>query len=83
MRPPDSGTSTTSVTDSRAPDVSLADVTERLMAEFCTRVEVSAVSRIVLDCRRELAGVHTSAVPELVERLARQRLLGAFLDLAG
>lgn len=83
MWPPDSGTSITSVTDSRATDVSLADVTERLMAEFCASVDVSAVSRIVLDCRHELAGAHTSAAPELVERLARQRLLGASLDMVG
>lgn len=82
MRPPDSATSDLSAT-SRATDVSLADVTERLMAEFSTCAGVSVVSRIVLDCRHELSGAHTGAAPEVVERLARQRLLGAVLDVAG
>lgn len=82
MRPRDSALSALSA-PSPATDVSLADVTERLMAEFSTCVGVSVVSRIVLDCRHQLAGAHTGAAPEVVERLARQRLLGAVLDVAG
>ncbi len=53
----------------------LADVTERLMAEFGDQVDVSTVSRVVLGCRHDLQGSPVAALPELVERLARQRLL--------
>ena len=56
-------------------DVSLADITERLMTEFNDRVPVSTISRIVLECRHDLQGSPVLALPELVERLARQRLL--------
>lgn len=59
------------------PDVSLADITERLMTEFDDRVPVSTISRIVLDCRHDLQGYPVLALPELVERHARQRLLQA------
>jgi len=59
-------------------DLSLADVTERLMAEFGAHLDVSAISRIVLHCRHDLAGAPSGAMPELVERLARERLLQTF-----
>jgi hypothetical protein len=61
-------------------DVSLADITERLMTEFNDRVPVSTISRIVLECRHDLQGSPVLALPELVERLARQRLLQTRCD---
>lgn len=53
----------------------VADVTERLMAEFEDRLELSLIARVVLGCRRDLACSPAAALPELIERLARQRLL--------
>lgn len=55
----------------RAPvPASLADITERLMSEFGGRLNLSVISRTVLDSRNDLAGSR----PESVEALARQRL---------
>ena len=53
----------------------LADVTERLMAEFEHQIELSVITRVVLQCRRDLDTPAIHALPELLERLARQRLL--------
>ena len=61
-------------------DTSLAGITERLMIEFGDRVQVSTISEIVLECRHDLQGSPVLALPELVERLARQRLLEASSD---
>jgi hypothetical protein len=55
--------------------MSLAGITERLMIEFGDRIQVSTISEIVLECRHDLQGSPVLALPELVERLARQRLL--------
>lgn len=51
------------------------DVTERLMAEFEDRLELNVISRVVSGCRRDLEGTPNGPLPELLERLARQRLL--------
>ena len=56
-------------------DRSLADVAERLMAEFDGRCSPASVSAVVLEATRDLAGTPTAAQSELVERSARQRLL--------
>jgi hypothetical protein len=48
-------------------------VVARLAAEFPRR-HVAVVSVTVTRCRRDLAGVPSGALPELLERLARQRL---------
>jgi hypothetical protein len=56
------------------PTGTLADVTERLFAEFEPRVSLTTIIATVHDCRRDLAGAPPPALPELVERLARQRL---------
>jgi hypothetical protein len=45
----------------------------RLVAEFPGH-HVAVVSATVVRCRRELDGVPPGALPELLERLARQRL---------
>lgn len=49
--------------------------TERLVAELDGRVDVDEVLRVVLRCRADLVGSPRSALPELIERSARQRLL--------
>lgn len=54
----------------------LAGVTERLLAEFATAVAPAVVRATVADCVRDLAGAPAAALPELVERSARQRLSG-------
>lgn len=53
----------------------VVDVTERLMAEFEHRLGLDEISRVVTGCRHDLEGTPAGALPELVERLARQRLL--------
>lgn len=52
----------------------VADVIERLMAEFEDRLELDVISRVVLGCRADLNCSPAAALPELMERLARQRL---------
>ena len=54
--------------------VSVADVTERLMLEFGAVLPLADVSRAVLQSFRDLAAAPVGALPELVERLARQLL---------
>lgn len=55
--------------------MNVVDVTERLMAEFEDRLGLKHITDVVRTCRRDLDGMPTGALPELVERLARQRLL--------
>ncbi len=53
----------------------LADVAERLMAEFEGRVSPCVVSAVVCEVDRDLSGVTAvEARAELLERSARQRL---------
>lgn len=59
----------------------VVDVTERLMAEFEDRLGLAVISRVVNGARRDLAGTPAGALPELVERLARQRLQDALEEL--
>ncbi len=60
----------------------VADVIQRLMAEFEHRLDLDDISRVVFACRRDLAGSPSSALPELVERLAHQRLLDTAVHAA-
>jgi len=55
--------------------VDVIDVTERLMAEFEDRLQLQIISGVVNACRRDLQGTPAGPMPELLERLARQRLL--------
>jgi hypothetical protein len=55
----------------------IADVTLRLFAEFGARVPLRDVIDTVRGCCRELDAIPDAALPELVERLARQRLIEA------
>lgn len=54
---------------------SLADITERLMAEFDGRRAPDLVSDVVRGAARDLTGAPAGAWEEMVERAARQRLL--------
>jgi hypothetical protein len=56
-------------------DPTLAGAIARLSAEFAGDVPPPIISRVVVRSRRDLSGVPDPALPELVERLARQRLL--------
>jgi hypothetical protein len=55
------------------PDRSVRSATARLAQEFPELSPVS-IRLVVRTCREELRGSPTDALPELVERLARQRL---------
>ncbi len=57
------------------------DVTERLMAEFEDRLGLQVISGVVNACRRDLQGTPSGPLPELLERLARQRLLDLVVQL--
>lgn len=52
------------------------------MAEFEDRLSLGLISGVVVSAWHELSGVPETALPELVERLARQRLLDAPLEPA-
>jgi hypothetical protein len=56
-----------------ARDESVVAAVARLTAEFGSRP--AAIEPVVTACRRDLSGAPPGALPELVERLARQRLL--------
>ncbi|HEY3089485.1 MAG TPA: hypothetical protein VGJ59_15670 [Jatrophihabitantaceae bacterium] len=52
----------------------LATLTDRLYAEHQPGLTHADIDRIVQQCRADLAGTPAPALPELLERLARQRL---------
>lgn len=49
-------------------------VADRLLAEFAGEVDVPTVRRVVRACAADITAVPVPALPELVERCARQRL---------
>jgi hypothetical protein len=53
---------------------SYADVVERLFCEFGDRFSLATIVGVVHECREQLSGVAESAMDEMLERLARQRL---------
>jgi hypothetical protein len=55
-------------------DVSYCDVTERMFTEFERVHPLPVIAAVVRQCRDDLAGSPPGALPELVQRLARQRL---------
>jgi hypothetical protein len=57
------------------PDSSVNQAIARLAEEFSDQLRPQLIVRIVRDCRRDLGGSPVGAMPELVERLARYRLL--------
>lgn len=52
----------------------LASVTRRLYAEFQPDLSMAEIRTTVRQCRHDIDTVADPALPELVERLARQRL---------
>jgi hypothetical protein len=52
-----------------------ATVAERLLAEFAGQLDAPTVRRTVADCAADISAVPAPALPELVERSARQRLM--------
>jgi len=63
-----------SVNAAAAAGSGVGDTVERLVAEFGDGVDRAVVSAAVRRCRVELAGISTGALPDLLERLARERL---------
>jgi hypothetical protein len=59
------------------PDDAVDLAVRRLSDEFRDRLGAQYVRRLVQLAREDLSGVPVGAVPELVERLARQRLTHA------
>ncbi len=57
----------------------VASSVDRLVAEFEDRLTRSAVSEVMRTCIDDLEGTPAPAMPELSERLARQRLID-YLD---
>jgi hypothetical protein len=56
-------------------DSCVAAAVARLSVEFAPHVHPAVISRVVAGSRVDLSGTPVPALPELVERLARQRLL--------
>ena len=56
-------------------DPTVAAAISRLGPEFYAQAGPLTVERVVLQARHDLEDVHPPALPELLERLARQRLL--------
>lgn len=56
-------------------DPAVRDTTVRLRTEFGGQVAASRVAAVVAGARNDLDAVPATALPELLERLARQRLL--------
>ncbi len=56
-------------------DDTTAGVIGRLRGEFEGRINLAEIARVVLGCRADLTCSPPPALPELIERLARQRLL--------
>jgi hypothetical protein len=54
--------------------LSYADLVERLFREFEDHVSLTAIADLVRESRQQLKGSPPQALPELTERLARQRL---------
>lgn len=53
----------------------LVAVSERLYEEFGSTIPLSSILLVLRQCRDELDVVPQAALPELCERLARQRLI--------
>lgn len=55
-------------------EVSNCDLTERLFAEFESLHPLPEITAVVRQCVADLRGAPRDALPELLERSARQRL---------
>lgn len=59
--------------DQLLPD--LIEITNRLASEGVSTIGHEQLWALVWQCRAEISGASFAALPELVERLARQRLI--------
>jgi len=57
-----------------SPPTSYADIVERLFAEFEHHYTLGDIVGMVHECRAQRSCSPAAALPELIERLARQRL---------
>jgi hypothetical protein len=55
-------------------DLAVEQAVARLADEFQARLPPQVIGTVVRTCRQDLTGVPATALPELVERLARERL---------
>ena len=55
-------------------DTAVDQAVMRLTDEFRATLRPQTIGTVVRSCRRDLSGVPVTALPELVERLARARL---------
>jgi hypothetical protein len=55
-------------------DPAVEQAVVRLADEFRTRLRPQVIGTVVRTCRQDLSGVPATALPEMVERLARERL---------
>jgi hypothetical protein len=55
-------------------DAAIDQAVLRLTDEFRASLRPQVIGTVVRSCRRDLSGVPATALPELVERLARARL---------
>lgn len=53
----------------------IAETIERLTPEFAGQISSGIIATVVRHCRRDLDTGLPTALPELLERLARQRLI--------
>jgi hypothetical protein len=56
----------------------LAEVTRRVHKDFAAHASLAEVRAVVDKCRHDLDTPSSAAMPELIERLARQRLSDRF-----
>ncbi len=56
-------------------DMTYADVTERLFRRFATVHSLPVITAVLRQCRSELDCARPGSLPELLERLATQRLI--------
>jgi hypothetical protein len=61
----------------------LATLTDRLYADYQAGFSHADIDQVVQQCRADLAGTPAAALPELLERLARQRLTDKREVMAG
>jgi len=52
----------------------LATLTNRLYADYQPGLTHADIDQVIQQCRADLAGTPPATLPELLERLARQRL---------
>jgi len=52
----------------------LAVISQRLFVEFSPEISLAEIARVLRQCRTDLDAASPASLPELIERLARERL---------